>query len=317
MLLISFLIHLLFTLLQCYAVEDKHPTIRDVDFRKIHSPDPPVTHHVLMGIVYYDSTESKYTVTELIMDLYGTTAPYAVENFVALARGFKVSMDPKSPQDTIDLGYKRSLIDRIFPNDRIIGGDVLPGLAPYSVFGPNFADEPFFLKHDRPGRLSLLNKGEPDSNDSNFFITMKPEGSPEYDDKHVVFGQIIMGLDNLLERIQNVKINDEGVPAKKVAISHMIVDEVEIPDKDEKHREYLERLAKFNEGDLSVGTALVPTATQMRDAKNLEDESFALLNHPATSVSIGIIGLLLCYALMKFRRQLLIHSKKIVSFRND
>lgn len=145
--------------------------------------------------------------------LFGDTVPMTVLNFVSLAKGYKVKTGG-SPQR---LYYKNTPIHRIVQDFVIQMGDVttMDGLGGASIFGPQFNDENFILSHRSAGFLSMANGG-PDSNGSQFFITLVK--ARWLDNKHVVFGKIIKGMD-VIRTLSDLPVNPlNAVPKKRVKI---------------------------------------------------------------------------------------------------
>ena len=128
----------------------------------------------------------------VVIQLFPETCPRTCENFVQLC-----SSSMKTSKSNPHPSYRGTEFHRIVDNFMVQGGDFekFDGSGGYSpLTGSAFLDESFAILHDRPGRVSMANRG-PNTNASQFFITLSVATSSHLDGKHVCFGQVVKGMD--------------------------------------------------------------------------------------------------------------------------
>lgn len=162
--------------------------------------------------VFFDIKHGDEDLGRVVMQLYADITPKTAENFKALCTGEKGNGKAGKP-----LHYKGSTFHRVIKDFMIQGGDFTMGngMGGESIYGEKFADENFKIKHTAAGQLSMANAG-PGTNGSQFFITSKD--TPHLDNKHVVFGHVVEGMD-IVRKIEDVEKGAQDKPVVDVVIA--------------------------------------------------------------------------------------------------
>nr|XP_012138416.1 PREDICTED: peptidyl-prolyl cis-trans isomerase D isoform X4 [Megachile rotundata] len=160
-------------------------------------------------IVFLDIAIETEKVGRIVIELFKDVVPRTSENFRALCTGEKgIGINGKK------LHYKGSIFHKVLPQFMIQGGDIInfDGTSGESIYGPQFEDENFKLSHSSGGLLSMVNEGYPNSNSSQFIITIS--ASTHLDGTNVVFGKVLKGMGVILEVSQVETIKDTPVEVK-------------------------------------------------------------------------------------------------------
>jgi len=156
--------------------------------------------------VFFDIAQADKKLGRIVMQLYMDVTPKTAGNFKAICTG----------DNNDKLTYKNSIFHRVIKDFMIQGGDITnaDGTGGKSIYGEKFADENFHIKHTKGGLLSMANSGT-DTNGSQFFITSKE--TPHLDGKHVVFGEVVEGID-VVRLMEDVEKGESDKPKSDIII---------------------------------------------------------------------------------------------------
>eukprot|EP00930_Biecheleria_cincta_P053472 TRINITY_DN3898_c0_g1_i1.p1 TRINITY_DN3898_c0_g1~~TRINITY_DN3898_c0_g1_i1.p1 ORF type:complete len:464 (-),score=118.19 TRINITY_DN3898_c0_g1_i1:49-1440(-) len=156
--------------------------------------------------VYLDISIGARAGGRVIIELFADVTPRTAENFRGLCTGeYGIGKTTKKR-----LSYEGCQIFRSVKNFMIQSGDFQfnNGDGGESIYGGTFNDEDFSRRHTQAGVLSMANRGR-NSNGSQFFITLKR--SPQLDNKHIAFGQVVEGMD-VIRAISQVPTDRDEKP---------------------------------------------------------------------------------------------------------
>ena len=177
-----------------YEDEDENLSASEDTLNIVNNLYDKKNKNVYLDIKINDSIE------RIEIELFNDIVPKTTKNFYELCK---------------NKAYKNIKFHRLVKNFCLQGGDITKnnGTGGISIYGNNFEDENFKIKHSTRGLLSMANKG-PNTNNSQFFITL--DKASWLDGKHVVFGKIISNL-NILNNINILNTINES-PEKDLII---------------------------------------------------------------------------------------------------
>ncbi|OQR74580.1 hypothetical protein BIW11_00940 [Tropilaelaps mercedesae] len=175
-------------------------------------PKKQKTGHVTSQRTFFDVKIGGKDAGRIVFELFCDVAPRTCENFRALCTGEKgIGKTTQKP-----LYYEGVRFHRVIKQFMIQAGDFSKGdgSGGESIYGGQFDDETFILKHDAPFLLSMANRGK-NTNGSQFFITTVP--TPHLDGIHVVFGKVVKGQD-IVRKIEDTRVDSGSRPLEEIVI---------------------------------------------------------------------------------------------------
>jgi len=149
----------------------------------------------------------------------------------------------------------------------IQGGDFTKrnGTGGESIWGGVFPDEDLTRPLDSEGLLCMANRG-PDTNGSQFFITLRD--CPHLSGKHVVFGKLIRGYDDVVKKVADVPVDDKDRPLVPVVISNC--GELELRKSAVQSRKRVKSVSddEAERGEQDRSRSSSPTSASRRERRN-------------------------------------------------
>jgi len=182
------------------------------------TPTPPAQSAALPDGLYAVFNTDKGVIKA---QLFEKETPLTVANFVGLAKGTKAWMDSKTKAMVKRPMYNNIPFYRIMLDGMIQAGD--PTGKGSTPCGIHLKDEirPE-LKFDKPGRLAMANRGEPNSAECEWFITqVSGPAAAAWEGQYTIFGQVVEGQDvvKAISRLPATPMHIAKNPAKLITLT--------------------------------------------------------------------------------------------------
>eukprot|EP00803_Ostreobium_quekettii_P001959 evm.model.scf_632.4 EVM.evm.TU.scf_632.4 scf_632:48706-50358(-) len=206
----------------------------------VYNLEPPTKGKVILST----------TLGEIEIELWAKEAPLATRNFVQLC---------------LEGYYVGTLFHRVIAGFMIQGGDPTgTGKGGESIYGGTFKDEHHSrLKFTHRGLVACANQNRPDSNGSQFFITL--DKCEDLNKRYTIFGRVAGDTIYNVLRIGEVEVDGDERPLDAIAVKGTEV--VWNPFED-----IVPRVAR--KGDLTNGEGEKPQQQKKKAKKNLTLLSF-------------------------------------------
>lgn len=206
----------------------------------------------------FDTSEGEFTAT-----LYFEQVPITVANFVGLAENSISHFEDTTGEAQNKPFYDGITFHRIIENFVIQAGS--PNGTGSDGPGYSFADEiEIDLKHDAKGILSMANAG-PNTNGSQFFVTLSSETATHLDGRHAVFGLVVDGIE-VVDAIGVAPTGAGGAPTNPITINSVTI----------------LRVGEAAEA-FSPASFLRPTEVAVEPKIDIGDDGFARVSFPRTA----------------------------------
>ncbi len=159
---------------------------------------------------------------DIRLNLFPNQAPKTVGNFVGLAEGTKEYTGPNARGERSGPFYDGVIFHRVIDGFMIQTGD--PTGTGRGGPGYEFADE-FHpeLQFDKPYMVGMANPGVPNSNGSQFFITVARTTHLNY--KHTIFGEVAdQESRDVVDAIANTATGPMDRPVNDIVIEKVVVE---------------------------------------------------------------------------------------------
>jgi peptidyl-prolyl cis-trans isomerase A (cyclophilin A) len=163
------------------------------------------------------------TLGDIRVKLFPDYAPKTVKNFVGLAEGTKDYSAQNAQGGTSGPYYDGVVFHRVIEGFMIQTGDP----TGTGTGGPGFTIPDEFvaeLQYNKPYLLGMANKNQRNTNESQFFITVKP--TPHLNFKHTIFGEVSdQESRNVVDVISRVKTEGPANrPVEDVVITRVAIE---------------------------------------------------------------------------------------------